>query len=49
MTIGRATYEAGMALVEHVGKSRWGKRMHGRTCGHGRFRLRNRGHEQWVT
>src|SRR5882672_5766654 len=21
--------------------------MHGRTCGHGRFWLRNRGHEQW--
>ena len=47
MTIGRATYEPGWALVRTCWQVTGTERMHGRTCGHGRFWLRNRGHEQW--
>src|SRR5258707_15534057 len=37
----------GMALVRTRRQVAGAERMHGRTCGHGRFWLRNRGHEQW--
>ena len=46
MTIGRATYQPGWKWSEDVGSGLGRRFLHGRTCGHGRFRLRHCGDER---